>query len=296
MRYEGSVYRPPSEAYSLIIQVSIGCSHNKCTFCSMYKDKQFRMRKIEEIEEDLVMARNYYKKVKRIFLADGNALALKTEYLVRILSKIKELFPECERVAVYSAAKDILRKDVEELKELKRLGLGIAYLGAESGSNEILKFIKKGVTAEETIEACKKMTEAGIDLSITLISGAGGKEKWVENARESAKLINSINPRYLGVIRLRVQRGTELYDQVKNGEIELLSPKELLIEQRELIQNLDVKNCTFRSNHAANYVALGGDLPQDKQRLLNQIDYVLKSEYNNLKDTYSLQDDIDGGL
>ncbi|WP_053956189.1 radical SAM protein [Inediibacterium massiliense] len=283
MRYEGSVYRPPSEAYSLIIQASIGCSHNECTFCSMYKDKQFRMRKIEEIEEDLQMARDYYKEVRRIFLADGNALALKTEYLIRILLKIKELFPECERVGIYSAPKDILRKDIEELKELKKLGLGIAYLGVESGSDEILTNIKKGVTSEELILAGQKMVQSGINLSVTLISGIGGQKNWLEHAKESARVINAINPRYLGLLTLLLQRGTQMYDQVQSGEFKLLTPKEVLLETKELLENLDVKNCTFRSNHASNYVALGGDLPKDQNRLINEIDYALKDEYH-LKD------------
>ncbi|MCT4605612.1 MAG: B12-binding domain-containing radical SAM protein [Marinisporobacter sp.] len=279
MRYEGSVYRPPSEAYSLIIQATIGCSHNKCTFCSMYKDKQFRMRNIKEIIEDLEMARDYYKQVKRIFLADGNTLALKTEYLKTILLKIKELFPECERVGIYSAPKDILRKSVEELKELKDLGLGIAYLGAESGSDEILDRIQKGVTSEEMIQAGKKMVESGIPLSVTLISGLGGKEQWTQHARESARVINEINPQYLGLLTLLIQPGTKMYEEVQNGEFDLLSPEEVILETKELIKNLDVKNCVFRSNHASNYVALAGTLPRDQMNLLKQLDLTMENTY-----------------
>ncbi|MCT4618923.1 MAG: B12-binding domain-containing radical SAM protein [Marinisporobacter sp.] len=279
MRYEGSVYRPPSEAYSLIIQATIGCSHNKCTFCSMYKDKQFRMRNIKEIIEDLEMARDYYKQVRRIFLADGNALALKTEYLKTILLKIKELFPECERVGIYSAPKDILRKSVEELKELKDLGLGIAYLGAESGSDEILNRIQKGVTSEEMIQAGKRMVESGIPLSVTLISGLGGKEKWTQHARESARVINEINPQYLGLLTLLIQPGTKMYEEVQNGEFNLLSPEEVILETKELIKNLDVKNCVFRSNHASNYVALAGTLPRDQMNLLKQLDLTMENTY-----------------
>lgn len=157
MRYEGIVYRPPSEAYSFIIQVTIGCAHNKCSFCAMYKDKKFRIRKLEEIYEDLQKGRKYYNKVKRIFLADGDALCIPIEDLEKILRKIKELFPECERVGIYATPKDILRKSLENLKELKNLGIGIIYMGLESGSDEILKSIDKGVTQEQMIDAGKKL-------------------------------------------------------------------------------------------------------------------------------------------
>ncbi|PAB59421.1 radical SAM protein [Anaeromicrobium sediminis] len=281
MRYVGSVYRPPSEAYSYILQVSIGCSHNKCTFCSMYKEKQFRKRNLDEIFEDLQMARSHYSQIKRIFLADGNALALKTEDLKAILEKIKELFPECERIGIYSAPKDIIRKSVEELKLLKSLGLGIAYLGIESGSDKILKYIKKGVTSDEIIEAGKKMIEAGIKLSATLISGIGSDENLEEHAIESARVINEIQPDYVGLLTLLIQQGTELYDQVQRGEFKLLSPQEVMRETKILIENLHIdEKCVFRSNHASNYVSLAGTLPEDKQNLINILDENLKRPYD----------------
>ena len=281
MRYVGSVYRPPSEAYSYILQVSIGCSHNKCTFCSMYKDKQFRKRNLDEIFEDLQMARKHYPQIKRIFLADGNALALKTEDLKTILEKVKELFPECERIGIYSAPKDIIRKSVEDLKSLKSLGLGIAYLGIESGSDKILEYIKKGVTSAEIIEAGKKMIEAGIKLSATLISGIGSEENLEEHAIESARVINEIQPDYVGLLTLLIQKETELYDQVQRGEFKLLSPQEIMRETKTLIENLHIdEKCVFRSNHASNYVSLSGTLPEDKQNLINILDENLKRPYD----------------
>ncbi len=286
MRYEGNIFRPPSEAYSLIIQVTIGCSHNRCTFCSAYRDDIFRIRKLDEIVQDLKEARSYYSRVKRIFLADGNALILKTSDLKKILQTIKELFPECERVGVYSGPKDILGKTVEELKELKELGLGIAYLGVESGSDSILDHIQKGVTSAQMIEAGKKMVQSGIELSITLISGLGGKEKWLEHARESARVINEINPKYVGLLTLLVRPGTEMYEEVRNEDIQLLTPKEVMLETRELIQNLEVENCVFRSNHASNYVALAGTLPQDKQKLLTQLDEMIKHNYKGKEEIF----------
>ena len=279
MRYEGVIYRPPSEARSLIVQVTIGCSHNRCIFCSSYQGKIFRIRKMDEIFEDFEMARRFYGKVRRIFLADGNALVLKTDDLKKILEKIKELFPECERVATYGAPKDILGKTVEELKLLRELGLKIIYLGVESGSDEILEFIQKGVTSAQMVEAGKRVVQSGIDLSVTLISGLGGKEKWREHARESARVMNEINPQYIGLLTLMVEPGTVLYEKVRRNEFQLLTPKEVMMETREFLQHIEVKDCVFRSNHASNYVALGGTLPQDKERLLALLDELILSDY-----------------
>ncbi|MCR2045395.1 radical SAM protein [Anaerosalibacter massiliensis] len=278
MRYEGTVYRPPSEAYSLIVQATIGCSHNKCTFCSMYKDKKFRIRPLEEIIKDLMIGRQSYKNVKKIFIADGDGLIMKMDYLRKILRAIKELFPECERVGIYGSPRSILLKSKEDLLELKDLGLGIIYLGVESGSEKILQKINKGVTPNEMILAGERVVESGIKLSVTLISGIGGKDMSQEHAIESAKVMNEINPDYIGLLTLLVEEGTEFYDEVENGEFQLLTPKEVLIETRQFISNLEVDNCIFRSNHASNYVPLGGTLRKDKDLILAQIDEGLKLE------------------
>ncbi|WMJ79093.1 radical SAM protein [Clostridium sp. MB40-C1] len=286
MRYEGAVYRPPSEAYSLIIQVTLGCSHNKCTFCNMFKDKKFRVRKLEDVFVDLEMARNYYSVVKRVFLADGDALVLKTEDLEKIIVRIKELFPECERIGIYATPKDILRKSEEDLIKLRNLGLDIIYLGIESGSDEVLNDIKKGATASEIIEAGQKVKKTGIKLSVTLISGLGGKEKWKVHAVESARVISAINPEYLGVLTLLVEPGTEMYDKVENGEVILLSPKEVMIETREFIKNLNVNGCVFRSNHASNYAPLAATLNEEKDRLLNQLDNFIESAHEFKNEIY----------
>lgn len=286
MRYEGAVYRPPSEARSLIIQIALGCSHNKCTFCSMYKGKKFRIRKMEDILKDLNEARRTYGRVKRIFLADGNALVLKTENLKTILKEIKKLFPECERVGIYSAPKDILNKSIEELKELRDLGLGIAYLGVESGSDKVLQEIKKGVTKKEMIEAGKKMVDSGIKLSVMIISGLGGRDKFREHAIESADVINKINPDYLSLLTLLIDKNTEIYEKVNRGELELLKPKEIIEETKIFIENIDVTECTFRSNHPSNYVALAGVLPNDKNQLLDQLDLALNRDYGYKEEAY----------
>lgn len=278
MRYEGAVYRPPSEAYSLIVQATIGCSHNKCTFCSMYKEKKFRIRSTEEIIEDLRAGRNYYKRVERIFLADGDALIIKTRELVNILKAIKEIFPECERVGIYGSPRSILLKSTEELIQLKNLGIGIIYLGLESGSDNILKKVNKGVDSRQAIEAGKRVNESGIELSVTVISGLGGKDDSEEHAIESARVLSEMNPDYIGLLTLMLQEGTQFYEDVRTGKFEVLTPEEVLIETRTLVQGLNVDNCVFRSNHASNYVSLRGTLMQDKQLILNQIERGLQIE------------------
>lgn len=278
MNYEGKIYRPPSEAYSYILQVSIGCSHNQCTFCGMYKEKSFRIRRVEEIIEDLQRAREAHEYVEKIFLADGNALALSTPDLETILREIRSRFPECKRVSAYSAPEDILRKTGRELKKLKELGLKMCYLGVESGSDQVLKRINKGVDQQEMIKAGQKVMNSGIKLSVTVISGLGGKNLWQEHARESAKVINEIQPDYFALLTLLVQEGTPLFDAVKKGEFQLLEPKEVLKETYWMIKDLSLNNTVFRSNHASNYLALKGSLPEDQEALLDTLYQALKEE------------------
>lgn len=279
MRYEGSVYRPPSEANSLILQITIGCAHNECTFCGMYKDDKFRIRPLKEVLEDLKWARANYRFVDKIFLADGDALVLKNETLVEILDTIKELFPECKRVTVYGSPMDVLRKTPEELKELKSKGLEMIYIGGESGSDRILKNIKKGVSSEQLIEAVRKIEDAGIKASVTFISGIGGRDHWREHAIETGKAISRMSPSYVGLLTLMLEQGTELYDDIKAGRFELLTPEEVLEETRVLLENTNVdKKCVFRSNHASNYLSLKGDLPEDKEAMLAQIDRAMNNK------------------
>lgn len=286
MIYEGTVYRPPSEAHSLIVQVTIGCSHNGCSFCGMYKEKKFRIRDLKDIMEDLEQAKLTYGVVKKVFLADGDALVFETNKLKSILLRIRELFPQCARVGIYATTSDILRKSLDELRELKDFGLGIVYLGLESGSNEILKSINKGATVSEMIMAGGKVKESGIKLSTTLISGIGGAEKISEHAIESAKLISAINPDYVGFLTLMLEKETPLYEDVQNGVFHILTPEEIMYELREFIQNVEATNCVFRSNHASNYVALAGTLPQDKNQLIGDIDNALKVKYRYKKEEY----------
>lgn len=272
MRYEGNIYRPPSEAYSLIVQVTIGCAHNDCTFCSMFKDKKFRVRNVEEVLEDLRTARKSYQNVGKIFLADGDALVLTNAKLLVILKEIAALFPECGRVGIYGTPQDVNNKSLEELEELRDAGLGIIYIGAESGNEEVLRNIKKGATREEIIRAIKKIEASGIKASVTFISGLAGKENWENHAIDCGTMISESEPSYVGLLTLMVEPMAPLYEDVMSGKFKKLTPEEVVAETALLLKNINVtKPCVFRSNHASNYVSLRGDLPQDKERMLEQL-------------------------
>ncbi len=283
--YDYPLYRPPSEAYSLIIQATLGCSQNKCTFCSMYKSKKFTIKPLEQIKKEIDFFRIYVKKAERIFLADGDALIMPMKILKEIFIYINEKFPEAERISLYGSPKSILLKTPEELLELKNLGLGLIYLGVESGSDKILSSVKKGVSREEIIAAGKKVKKVGIPLSVTAIAGLGGKENSIEHAVETASLISEINPDYFGVLTLMLEEGTELLEEYKKGNFIPLSSSEILEETKLMIKNINVKEkCIFRSNHASNYVSLKGTLPYEKENILKTIDYALKN--NEIKSEF----------
>ena len=283
--YDYPLYRPPSEAYSLIIQATLGCSQNKCTFCSMYKSKKFTIKPLEQIKKEIDFFRIYIKKAERIFLADGDALIMPMKILKEIFIYINEKFPEAERISLYGSPKSILLKTPEELLELKNLGLGLIYLGVESGSDKILSSVKKGVSREEIIAAGKKVKKVGIPLSVTAIAGLGGKENSIEHAVETASLISEINPDYFGVLTLMLEEGTELLEEYKKGNFIPLSSSEILEETKLMIKNINVKEkCIFRSNHASNYVSLKGTLPYEKENILKTIDYALKN--NEIKSEF----------
>lgn len=281
MNYEGIVYRPPSEARSLIIQVTIGCAHNTCTFCNMYKAKKFRIRKMEEIMADLeeAAAGPFASYIQRVFLADGDALVMQTENLLEILAAVKRLFPQVTRVASYGTAQDILRKSEEELTALRKAGLGIVYVGAESGDNEILAYIHKGVTAEEVIAAGQKLKRCGIHTSVTLISGLGGRERVARHAISCAKLISRMNPEYASFLTLRLYEGTPMYADVVEGRFQRITPDEIVEEMETFLQNVDSPGTVFRTNHASNYVVLAGTLNEDIPAMLEKLRNVKKTQH-----------------
>jgi biotin synthase-like enzyme len=278
MQYIGSVYRPPSEAYSLIIQVTLGCAHNACTFCSMFKDKSFSIRGEEDIFRDLDESRRMYRRVDRIFLADGDALVLKTDGLLRILGKIKALFPECGRVGIYGSPQDVLRKTGVELAALRDAGLGIIYIGAESGSDRVLLDVKKGATRAEIIESIAKIEDAGIAASVTFISGLAGRDGWRDHAICCGTMISQSAPSYVGLLTLMTEPSAPLFDDIGSGRFRLLSPTQIVEETRLMLEYIDIKgrNCVFRSNHASNYLSLRGNLPDDKARMTAQLDAALR--------------------
>lgn len=278
MRYEGDIYRPPSEAYSLLVQVTIGCTHNKCTFCKMFKDKKFRVRNLDEVFEDLAWARRRYSRVERMFLCDGDALALSNKRLMPILKYISDNFPECERVTIYGRATDVLKKTDEEMRELYEAGLTMVYIGAESGSDKVLKDICKGETRQELIDAVRKIEACGMQSSVTLISGLAGKDGWEDHAIQTGTMISEMEPSYVGLLTLIVEPSVPMAKDIESGKLKLLSPDEVMAETLLMLENTNVtKKCVFRSNHASNYVSLRGDLPDDKEKMMNMLRKAMKN-------------------
>lgn len=278
MHYSGAVYRPPSEAHSLIVQCTLGCSHNKCAFCIMYKEKQFSINPLEQVLGDLAEARTYYPRIERIFLADGDALILPMDYLLTVLDHIREHFPECERVSAYASTKALMRKSDDELKALREHGLQMVYVGLETGLEPLLKKYDKGVTAEEIIEHSLRAKAAGMTLSITAINGMGGKEQSEEHAVATAEALSRIKADYVAMLTLRVYSGTPLHDWIERGELTMLTPQELALENRVILQHIDSEGSVFRSNHASNYLSLKGTLNRDRDALLERIDQALAGE------------------
>lgn len=278
MRYDSDLlYRPPGEWKSYLLQCTIGCSHNKCTFCAMYKSKKFRIRPTEEILEDIEMARDYYgPNLRRVFLMDGDAIIIKTDDMLRILRKLYDTFPKLEKVTTYAGPKSTLAKSVEELKALREAGLTRAYLGVESGSDAILKAINKGCTADEMLRAGQHLAEAGIDLWAIIIMGLAGQNgDWEEHILSTAKMINAMKPRHLSAMTFAPAKDTPLGDDVLAGRFQVCTPDQILEECRLLIEHLDVDPLHFTSNHASNYLPLKGSLPEEREKFLSLIDQAL---------------------
>jgi len=276
MNYEGMIFRPPSEADSLILQVTVGCSYNRCTFCGAYQGKSFRIKRFEEIQEDIDEASSYRSQIQRVFLADGDALAMPQRELLRILEYVKLRLNRVERVGIYANAKDILRKDVEELKALKNLGLGILYLGLESGNPEILKRIKKNGTVDQLVRAGRRVKESGILLSVTVLLGIGGVEKSQAHAADTGKVLSEMDPDYVGALSLMVVPGTPIEKEIETGKLVLPTPFGMIQELETMIEHCDCTQCFFASNHASNYLPLRVRMPEEKEDALRRIREVLQ--------------------
>ncbi len=284
MRYDSDLlYRPPGEWKSYLLQCTIGCSNNRCTFCGMYKEKKFRIRPVEDILEDIDMALAYYGPgLTRVFLMDGDAIIMKTEDLMRVLRKLYDTFPLLEKVTLYAGPRSTLSKSPEELKALHEAGLSRAYLGVESGSDDVLTFIHKGVDARTMLLAGRRLVEAGIDLWVTVILGMTGANNeggnWEEHILSTARIINEMKPRHLSAMTFAPAIGTPLGDDVLAGRFEVCSPDHVLEECRLLIEHLDVNPLHFTSNHASNYLPLKGGLPEDREKFLTLLDRALEGK------------------
>ena len=274
--YEPPVYRPPGEWRSFLVQATIGCSHNGCTFCGMYKGKRFRVRPLEEILGDIREAACFYDQYEKVFICDGDAIAMDTQDLIRILEEIKRDFPRCRLISTYAGPISTLKKTPEELKALGEAGLGRAYLGIETGLDALLKSTNKGVNRAQMLQAGRSLREAGIDLWGIILIGLGGKELSMDNARATAALVNEMKPNHLSAMNYTPVEGTRLGNQALRGEFQVLSPGESLEETAELIRNLNVTGMHFTSDHASNYLPLKGTLCQERERLLGLIDGALR--------------------
>lgn len=278
MHYEGNCIRPPSEAYSILLQVTVGCSHNKCTFCGTYKDKRFRIKEDRIILSDILFASKYMKRQDRVFLMDGDALIIPQQRLMWILDRIREHLPWVRRVGAYANAKSIKMKSPEELIQLRKNGLGILYLGVETGDAELLKEIRKGTSAEHLINMGRKVRDARIKLSVTVLLGIAGRERSLEHARATGELLSAMDPNYVGALTVMLIPGTPLHEDFTSGKLELPDERGFLLELREMIAHTNLSRGLFFSNHASNYLPVKARLPKGKQQALDQIDGALRGE------------------
>jgi radical SAM superfamily enzyme YgiQ (UPF0313 family) len=275
IEYVEPVIRPPSEADSLLLQVTLGCSHNKCAFCGTYVTKRFSVKPLDEALAEIDWARSYVGDVRRVFLCDGDALVLPTDHLLKIVDKLNQAFPSLQRIGTYANAKNILEKSQADLALLREKKLSILYLGLESGNEEVLRRAKKGNTAREAVDAVLKAHDAGMKMSVMTLLGLGGKELTREHARDSAAALNAMNPRFASFLTVVVLPRTPLWVRRERGTFKELNPVEVVKELREMVAGLELKNTVIRSNHVSNFVALSGTLPKDKERMLAEIDAAL---------------------
>ncbi len=278
VEYAQSIVRPPSEANSLLLPVTFGCSHNRCTFCGTYTNIKFRIRPLEDIKRDIDrVAQNYSWSLRRVFLENGDALIAPQRLLVPVLKYLKEKFPNLERIGSYNTPQAALLKSVDELKELHKLGLTISYMGVETGDKELLKKIDKGATYDQIVEAGRKIKQAGITLSVTVILGLGGPEGSEKHGQGTAKILTDIDPDFAGALTVILVPGTPLHRDWEEGKFELITPFQSLAELKMIIENANFTNCFFTANHASNYLPIKARLPQQKAAVLKLITEVLES-------------------
>ncbi|MBN2034112.1 MAG: radical SAM protein [Deltaproteobacteria bacterium] len=278
MHYEGMCIRPPSEAYSILLQVTLGCSHNKCSFCGTYKDKRFTIKDEQIVLSDILFASKYMKRQDRVFLMDGDALIIPQKRLMWIIDRINEHLPWVKRIGAYANGKSIKLKTHEELVELRKNKLGILYYGVETGDDELRKKINKGFDAETCIEMGRKVKEAGIKLSVTVLLGIAGKEKSLQHAKATGELLSAMDPDFVGALTVMLIPGTPLYEEFEKGLFHLPDQRGLLQELGEMIRNTNLSRGLFYSNHASNYLPVKARLPNGKQDALRLIDRALQGD------------------
>lgn len=282
MRYEGKLYRPPPEANSFLLQCTIGCSHNQCTFCGMYKDSKYRLRALPEIIGDIKMAKvTLGRRLLKVFLMDGDAISIETDMLLEILAELYKAFPFLQQVSTYVGPQSTLNKSVDELKQLRKAGLTTTYLGVESGDDKVLKAVRKGTNSSEIIEAAQNIVESGMNLTTMVMLGLGGKDSG-SHIRATAEIINQIKPHQLGILTTVPVENTNLYRQVEKNEFQLLDAYETLEEMKNLIENITVENMGIDGTHKSNFLPLFGYIQKDKKALIDQIDGALKNKDENL--------------
>jgi radical SAM superfamily enzyme YgiQ (UPF0313 family) len=285
LHYEGNIIRPPSEANSIILQVTVGCSHNKCTFCGAYKDVHFRLKEPKTINDDISFAAKYCKQQRRVFVGDGDALIIPTDHLAEIFSSIREKLPWVNRISLYANAKSILRKNHSELTRLKKLGLDRIYMGLESGHNPTLKNIRKGANADQMVKAAAKVRQSDIFLSVTVLLGVAGIVDSEIHALESGRILTDMRPNQIGALTLMLLENTPLAEDAASGSFQMPQPEMLLMELRTMVQAINLERVQFQANHASNYLPISGRLQKDKNKILQIIEdalagrHHLKAEY-----------------
>jgi radical SAM superfamily enzyme YgiQ (UPF0313 family) len=284
MEYDMPLFRPPSEARSLIFQVTLGCSWNKCMFCGMYKTKKFQVRPFEEVEKDVLEMARSYPGTRKIFLADGDALAAPVDYILKVLDLMNLKFPNLQRISTYAGPTNLKDLSLEELKMFKERKLDILYLGIETGNDELLKKIKKGATGKQIIEVCKKAIDAGLRMSTFIILGLGGVEGSYAHAKDSARVVNGINPQFLATLTLMLGQYEKVYEEkIMGNGFKLINMQQSLQELRWFVEDLEVTDCKFGTEHASNYLPISRTtLPEDKEEILRLIDKALKDTSSGL--------------
>lgn len=278
VRYEEPVYRPPGEWRSFLLQATIGCSHNACTFCGMYKDKKFRIRPLDEILRDIEETSRTFDGFEKIFICDGDAIAIPTQDLVSILDSLKRHFPKARLISTYAGPKSTLHKSPEELAHLNHAGLGRAYLGIESGDDQVLRDTCKGVDARQMLQAGTAFLQAGIDLWGIILIGLGGTAGSREHILNTARLLNQMKPNHISAMTYTPVPGTRLYEDVRSGKFQVLTPVQCLEETKLLLENLNLKGVHFASDHASNYLPLKGTIGEDTPRLIALLDKAMSGE------------------